>query len=442
MPTSEAVYTERYPIDAVPGDAVRIRTADPASGEPTTRFCTDDAATCDEAGAFGDDVIYGDDGDDGLWGQDGDDIIRGGDGDDEIFGELGDDQLFGDAGSDALLGDRGGVVTTYLDGDRMPAESTITLTQPPAETFTGFQRGTLDRRVDLLHDTDGGQWLGSGARNAMPHPGLTTGGKDRIRGGLGSDVIHAGYGNDLANGDSGGDRVFGGDGEDVLWGGRGCDPTADAATADCLSDGVFDPSARGEGDRFVDLVFGGAGEPDVDQQNVLGSDIIDWAPRGGYANCTSEDWPATAGTTSNDPCAWFEMTDTDDAEPANDQHHHGVDWIYGGLDRDVMQGNVTANGPNAGDRLMDSTGAYNLYSHCNAAYGGFNDLRVMSPAVRGFLQQVAFAASAGQDASDVTTKGTSAYVELAMVYPGDMKRATGKAFPGTPGHFDLPACES
>ena len=37
---------------------------------------------------------------------------------------------------------------------------------------------------------------------------------------------------------------------------------------------------------------------------------------------------------------------------ANNQHHQGIDWIYGGWDRDVLQGEQSANGPNLGDRLI------------------------------------------------------------------------------------------
>lgn len=114
----------------------------------------------------------------------------------------------------------------------------------------------------------------------MAHPGLTTGGDDRIRGGLGADNIHAGWGDDLANGDSGGDQVFGGDGADVLWGGKGCDPVADAGTPDCLTGGTFDPSSRGQDDRFVDHVFGGLGGTSAaSNQGALGSDVIDFNPR-------------------------------------------------------------------------------------------------------------------------------------------------------------------
>ena len=231
--------------------------ARPASRRATAR---PRRTTCEVSGAFGPDTIYGDAGDDGLWAQDGNDTVRGGDDDDDIFGELGNDTLYGDAGQDAMLGDRGGVVNTYIDPVKSAALGfTVSTNSPPAETYTGFRVGTYDRRVDMKHDTDGPDWIGSATSAAMPHNGVDEGGNDRIRGGLDADSIHAGSGDDLANGDSGGDQVFGDDGADVLWGGKGCDPVADAATADCLAGGVVDPTARGTNDRFVDHVFGGIG---------------------------------------------------------------------------------------------------------------------------------------------------------------------------------------
>jgi hypothetical protein len=269
----------------------------------------------------------------------------------------------------------------------------------------------------------------------MPHDGVAEGGNDRMRGGDGNDALHGGHGDDLVNGDSGGDTVFGDDGADVLWGGKG---GADPAN----------PNDRGTKDALVDYVFGGSGAtsgPSLDPKTgVLGSDVIDWRPRGSYTpgvGCTTAAWPANIGTNAVDPCAWFEMTGMNDTNPANDQHHQGIDWIYGGMDRDVMQGDVADNGPNPGDRLLDWNGAFNLYSHCNAAYGGFNDVRQHSPAMQSFLQRWSYSVGAGQTASDVTTSGTSAYDELALVYPGDSQHGSGSAYPSTPGHFDDPnAC--
>ncbi|MGN6754643.1 MAG: calcium-binding protein [Intrasporangium sp.] len=445
---SERVYTDRYPDGAVPTDATRSRSHDPALPGPSTRFCTTAQTTCEPLGAFGADTIWGDDGNDGIWGQDGNDRIWGGNGDDDLYGELGDDQIWGGAGRDAILGDRGGIVNQYLSAGDSPRAFTVTLNSPPKETFHGFVRGDYDRRADLLHDVDGDQWIGSSTDAPMPHAGLTEGGRDLIRGGPDADTIHGGYGDDVINGDSGGDDIFGGDGEDVIWGGQGCDPVLDATTADCQTAGVFDPKSRGTGDRFVDHIFGGRGESDPAKQDVLGSDILDVRPRGSYTpgtGCTLGDWPLTTGSkkaeVTIDPCLWFEMTDMDDADVTNDNHHQGIDWIYGGWDRDVMQADVAANGPNNGDRLIDWNGAFNLFTHCNAAYGGFNDVRQHSPAMQDFLQQLAWSSGAGRGAADVTTPGTSAFVELALVYPSDNRdHGSGPAYPGTPGHFDVTAC--
>jgi len=194
-----------------------------------------------------------------------------------------------------------------------------------------------------------------------------------------------------------------------------------------------------------------APHPGPSIQGPLGSDIIDWRPRGAYApgaGCTTNPWRATVGNQTIDPCDWFVMTNTHDdmagdfASTVNNQHHEDIDWQYGGWDRDVMQADVAANGPNDGDRLLDWTGAYNLCTSCNAAYGGFNDVRQWSPDMQSFLEQWAWALGAGQQAGDVTTSNTSAYDELALVYQADNRaHGSGPAFPTTPGHFDDPgAC--
>jgi len=450
---TEQVYLQRYPTGAVPPDATVSRTHDPALPGPSTRFCTTAQATCEPAGAFGNDVMFGDAGNDGMWGQDGDDTMTGGDGNDDMLGELGNDVMFGNAGEDAMLGDRGGVVNEFLNADDVAARGfTITLSSVPQEAYTGFRLGAYDRRIDQLHDVDGDVWLGGPSSAAMPHNGIAEGGDDRIRGGSDGDNIHAGFGDDLANGDIAGDQVFGDDGGDVLWGGKGCDPVQNATTADCLTNGVFDATARGTNDRFIDHVFGGVGGTSQSSlQGALGSDVVDFNPRGSYATpgttCTNNPWPVTLGGGGTvDPCRWFEMTEkTNDipAQPAtlaDNQHHHGTDWLYGGWDRDVQQGDVAQNGPNPGDRLMDWSGAYNLYTHCNAAYGGYNDVRQFSPDFQTFLQRVAWGTGAGQTVNDAATSGTSAFRELALVYPADLQQhGSGPAFPSTPGHFDDPA---
>lgn len=432
--TTDRVYTQRY--GASRSGHAKVRVA--GGGATSTRFCpttgTSTTSTCEGTGAYGNDVVHGDAGQDVLHGQDGADTLWGGADDDDLYGELGADVLYGESGEDVILGDRGGVQNRYESGSR---STTSSLSQPPALTYTSRLAGSVSRETDLLHDVNGADFVGGASSSPMPLDGATFGGVDRIRGGDGHDSIHGGAGNDLVNGDSGGDAVFGGRGNDVLWGGLGkaCAPTDTA----CL----IDPGASGE---WIDHLAGGKDQ-----------DVIDWRPRGAYGTgpaftgrtCSTTTVAVTTkkdGTT--DPCSWFEMTDrADDVAAttstfANNQHHQGVDWIYGGWDRDVMQADLAANGPNPGDRLIDWSGVYNLYSHCNAAYGGFNDVRSPSPAMHRFLQEWATGNGAGRPAgsgtpADVLVPGTSAYDELALVTTADGKgHGTGKAYPSTPGHFD------
>jgi Ca2+-binding RTX toxin-like protein len=455
---TDRIYTVRYP-STLPAGAANVRHHDPAQPAPTPRFCSTAQATCEPVGAFGNDTLFGDGGDDFLYGQDGNDTARGGDDDDDVYGDLGNDTLYGDAGDDAVLGDRGGVRDVYQGGGN---QFFMSVTQVPKVEFTGFPSGSVTRVTDLLHDVDGDVFVGSGISPAMPHPGLNEGGDDRIRGGTGHDSIHASFGDDLANGDSGGDWVFGDDGADVLWGGKGCDAQTDtpASAPICFPGGTaasFDPAphtAAGETQPSVtDYVVGGKGGTSaVSLAGSSGSDVIDWRPRGTYApgtGCTTSAWPVDLNSggkkgtsTTVDPCSWFEMTDINDADDTNNQHHQGVDWQYGGWDRDILQGDQADNGPNEGDRLLDWNGAYNLYTHCNSAYGGYNDVRQHSPAWQDFLQRWVYAQGAGQAQADATTAGTSAFVELALVYPGsDNAHGSGSAYPSTPGHFDNPnAC--
>ncbi len=378
------------------------------------------------AGTSGGDTMDGNEGDDYQWGQDGNDLMHGNEDNDDMYGELGDDQMFGDAGQDAMVGDRGLIVDTRLDDD---SKRVAYDTQGPAFfVYEGLVEGQLDRRVTLTDDGDGG---------LKPAMGINTGGNDRMRGGPGHDSMHGAYGDDLMNGDSGGDWLFGADGADVMWGGMGADPNSPEDTPTQVEidaePGVLEHNLRGVGDRFVDYLFGGhGGQPASGSiaQQVLKADILDYLPRAADPSNGFE----------GDPDAWFEMTSTDDGDAANDQYHQGIDWMYGGQDRDVMEGDVGKNGPDYGDRLIDWVGAFNLYTRCNESYGDDGDIRQISPAMQTLLQKVAYGSGAGLAPDEVLTSGTSAFRELALVYPGD-KGNNGKAFPTTPGHFQNITCE-
>jgi hypothetical protein len=396
------------------------------------------------AGVWGADLIFGGDGTnplisegagdghDSQWGQDGNDKLFGEDGDDDQYGELGNDTMWGGAGEDAMVGDRGGIQTRYVEDDGSDPGDPEVLTHnslgppginlggplsgPQDATLKPFTAHPLDRRTSLSHDRDG---------SVLQLGGHVAGGADQMRGGPGHDSIHGADGNDLVNGDSGGDYAYGDDGADVMWGGRG--------RKEVLSPDFPSRNAMGTNGEWIDIMFGGYGSTNTE----AGADILDYQPRPGI-----------------DPAVWFTMVaGYADTSPGNAgvegrQHHHGTDWLYGGWDRDVLQGDVAANGPNDGDKLLDWNGTYNLYTHCNAAYGGWNDVRKIDPNNIEGLNRLAYVTGATADftgrpvLTDVTTPGTSAYQEAAIVYSKDVQKNSGKAFSTTPGHFQDFICDT
>lgn len=245
--------SERYPVADADDEA---KTADRAILRHAVRLDVPSSdSDAPQAGSSGADLIEGNAGEDFLWGQSGDDTMTGNDGNDDMYGELGADTMSGGAGEDAMVGDRGGIVSRFIDGGGAdsgdPTSITATLNSPPQETYISLRPGTLDRRVDLLHDVAAHASPGSGstadwAGDTMRSPGQRVGSRnagegDRMRGGLGHDSMHGGADRDLMNGDSGGDIVFGGNGSDVLWGGKGCHVAIDAAAPDCLKGGCSTP---------------------------------------------------------------------------------------------------------------------------------------------------------------------------------------------------------
>ncbi|MFN2539359.1 MAG: hypothetical protein ABR549_14590 [Mycobacteriales bacterium] len=381
------------------------------------RFCNSGGTTCESSGRSGGDYQEGNAGDDYIWGQDGNDTQFGGTENDDMYGELGNDSMFGEDGEDAMVGDRGGITDSKLTNTNPLVNDT---TQGPTFfDYHALEKDQLDRRVAMNKDFGGGTLL---------HPGMTEGGIDYMSGGRGHDSMHGEFNDDVMNGDSGGDYVFGDDGGDALWGGKGSD---NPATPNALQENTGPNAAQGiTRNNLIDMVFGGYGGSAASPGGEItgGSDIIDWRPRPGV-----------------DPASWLAITHTDNdtndpASTLDNQHHQGLDWIYGGWDRDVMQGDVGKNGPDFGDRLLDWVGAFNLYSRCNASYGDDGDVRQLSPDAQLFIQNLAYGSGVGTSLSDVQTPTSSAGREMALVYQNDIKANNGKAYPTTPGHFDNPFC--
>ena len=95
-------------------------------------------------------------------------------------------------------------------------------------------------------------------------------------------------------------------------------------------------------------------------------------------------------------------------------------------------------GPTSGDRLFDWTGAYNLYVHCNAAYGGYNDQRTRARRCSRSWRTWR-SASASVRASATCNRLIVGVSRAGDGVQPDVKDNTGSAYPTTPGHFDQPA---
>jgi Ca2+-binding RTX toxin-like protein len=217
----------------------------------------------------------------------------------------------------------------------------------------------------------------------------TTGGDDVVLGGGDGDWLHSGAGNDLVNGNFGDDRIFGDDNDDALWGGGGNDHS-----------------------------YGGNHADDLDIRPRLSK------PASGSGG------PNQPPEHPGDPAERFLVAVEGDG-------YDGIDHLYGGWHRDVMQANEGDNGPVAGDRAIDWGGVYNLWYNCPATYGAWIDIRSPYPG----LEQYLIDQAAGDGALDPGTPGSSGFDELALVYQQDIKDNTNPPHPETPGHFTCGAAD-
>ena len=324
----------------------------------------------------------------------GDDYVAGNGGHDELYGQAGDDTVEGEWGSDAMVGDLGRVTTELLgDGDANALCGEPDFLEP-RQPFVGEDicvDGTLFRQV-LLYGFDDTQ-IGA------------VEGSDVMLGGDGDDWMHGGAGADLLQGDGdGGAEIVD---PDAAYTTDVTDPNPASADKDRIfggdsnGRGTVDPVLGGDGDAS----WGGRGDDYTWAGN--GDDMIDVRPDGLY--------PATWA-------AWAE---------ADVESYHGVDVSYGGWDQDAAQANVAANGPIAGDRILDWAGVYNISYLCPATYGAYVTVRGQPPSLIQWVIDLAEASGAIEPG----TPGTSGYNEVAMVYKPDVQQNTNPIYPGTPGHF-------
>ena len=330
------------------------------------------------------------DGDDGP-GTSGDDYVTGGAGNDEMYGQLGDDFLLGNAGDDGIVGDLGQVRANVL-GDGVgidPAQQAIATNSPHWDDVV-FETGSLLYETELYAF-------------------------DTSAGGVGGDDVILGY--------DGRDTAFGGPGADIIQGdGDATEEFFDAEQPEFTHMVDVDPSTADRDQLFGgddgDAIWGGR-DNDI-LMGGHGDDHLDVRPREETDNGRNG---ANFRLIPRDPPSWFTW-----AFPENFQD---VDFIYGGWDRDALQADQAANGPDPGDRLADWAGGFNVEYLCPAGYGDHTITRMGSPHAREFLRALTSASGAYL----TSTEGASGFRDLGYVFPNERGANSHPPHPDHPGHF-------
>ncbi len=320
----------------------------------------------------------------------GNDYMTGNGGNDEMYGQLGDDFVNGNEGDDALVGDIGQVTANIIGDDPSDPAPRDIATNSPHWADRIYEAGSMWWATVLFaFDTSAGG----------------VGGNDVLLGYDGRDTVFGGPGDDVINGDGDGteefldavnpefshitdidpltsdrDMLFGGDNNDAIWGGRD-----------------------------NDIVMGGYGD-----------DYLDVRPREEMDNGEKGKKFAIL---PRDPALWFTF-----AFPENIQD---VDFIYGGWDRDALQADQAANGPDPGDRLADWAGGFNVHYVWPAGYGDYTITRQGSPHSLLFLRQLVEASGA----IGAATPGESGFRDLAYVFTNERGQNSHPPHPDHAAHF-------
>ena len=318
--------------------------------------------------------------------------------------------MWGGAGEDAMVGDRGGVQTRYVEANGSDANDPLVLTHnslgPPGINLGGTSpdlRTPPSGRSSRIRSTGVPPCRTTATGRCSRQGGNVAGGNDVMRGGPGHDSMHGARGNDLMNGDSGGDYEYGDDGADVMWGGRGRPE-------------VLDPrhpgrNAPGVNGQWIDVMFGGFG---------ANSD----RGRGRHHRLPAADGDRPGGVVHHG-CG---RTPTPHRRTPGSKDASTTTAPTGSTAAGTVTCSRATSLPTGRTAVTScSTGAasYNLYTHCNAAYGGWNDVRKPDPNNILGLERLAYVtgATAGlhryaRSSPTSQTPGTSAYREAAIVYTG------------------------
>lgn len=180
------------------------------------------------SGLAGNDLLYGEGGNDSIFGGNGNDFLGGGAGKDAITGGYGNDTLDGGTDSDSMNGGYGADVYYVDNALDSVMESVVSTSAAEKDVVYSSVTWTLGANVENLTlvgtlDIHG---TGNELNNVLIgnlKSNATTGGNNRLLGGLGNDSISGLDGNDTLEGGEGNDLLIGGAGKDMLVGGNGND---------------------------------------------------------------------------------------------------------------------------------------------------------------------------------------------------------------------------
>ena len=433
------------------------------------------------ANAAGADTVTGGTGRDLVFGGGADDTLHGDAGDDHVEGGAGADTLTGDADDDDLVGGgsplANGVVR--LTAPAATAAATVTNLADGNDTIDGgtgedavlADNGVVARTLSALgawtyHAAPFGEVPRRVVQAPVAHEVAGAFGNDTVTGGAGHDELHGELGNDTVSGDAGDDAVLGdlglvtpsvngtaagqnGRAQKVLTDSAGFLNETVYATGSLQRDvALYDLATGGtdvlDGGTGNDSVHGGAGN-DTLTGNAGATDahpgLTTFCPTTIAATCDrdalfgddGDDW-LWGGLDKDHVYGGYGTDHLDVVRPgtANPKAKFvGPDVLYGGWQQDALQGDLSSPSPNMLDKLIDSTGSYNIYYVCEGAYGGASVVRTPSPSMQSTLQALATA----DGATAVTTKGSSGFDELSMVFTNEFSQNSSPTFLDSPGNF-------
>lgn len=300
-------------------------------------------------GDAGDDILNGDAGNDKIYGGIGNDTIDGGADDDQIWGEDGNDTIDGGAGADRIVGGTGeDILNGGADNDVLYGnDDNDTLNGGDGDDVLYGQNGfdTLDGGLgdDKLYGGGGNDTIYGGEGNDTLNGSIN---QDTLYGGAGNDLLIGGTGYDTLNGGDGDDRLEGNEDDDVLNGDAGADKLYGGTGNDTLNGGADNDQLWGEdGDDIIDggdgddRVVGNAGDDTLSGGN--GDDLLL-----GY-----EDNDTLHGGAGADRLGGGDGNDILNGDDGNDELYgnDGDDILNGGAGNDHLKGHAGIDTLNGGD---------------------------------------------------------------------------------------------